>query len=756
MISHSSEATDTELEMPNGDATPPSLPGLLQPNPQLVQSLMEMGYGKSRAEVALIGCKNAGINEAVDWLVNNRYLEKSAAAEAREKDMNARPRSNVEYVGNVEMVITEEQLWPMQVNEFYNTIIDLLRDKDEQLVASASAILLCILRNPETSEELLLEGGICPQERRRRRRLTNLKEADRQRVQSASVPVKDHGAVPNMHPPKRTQSDRVVRDEKQGQQVSDVLHPFEGGFDYPIPIVESLLAALTKMTTMSIFTIRVLGELLHDLVVDRSMEMMFTPRHHKLFDQAFEQAKEQLRKQLPLPKYLHGHFLDTFEDEWNALSQQPTINRLISDPRRILPPSVFQKKKNAESNDSSAPPPPAPSKPAPKLNSSPQTDPSSYPNSATEDSGSVNQEPPSFQSSENNESASDQPECAVTSRKSVTLEPQHPQSAEQKKKDLHLQLMTVRKAIQIFLQVMCIRRDITGVSIAEPFLEKHQWQFKNNQSIQLNPKKLQITCQVILPNRQRKRVLLLTQSPDWLMLVSPPLNRMHQHSSIELTHPINKQEAFFKREDPRVIYLILTSTTCPGDMCAPVRDQPRNKWSLILYFDGGSTSASIDKAKNDAFKAMEFLEMNRKRTRDEVFHKVGAYFDWVPEPDPFLEEMAFKEQEESKKRVPATVAAEKPADPPRPPDSFDEPDPLLNAANTAVVEKSEEVDQVASAAESEEVLQTEETGEKVESSAKEETEMVLMQQPSSSAAAVENASAELDEGAEKEESVGGI
>ena len=39
---------------------------------------------------------------------------------------------------------------------------------------------------------------------------------------------------------------------------------------------------------------------------------------------------------------------------------------------------------------------------------------------------------------------------------------------------------------EIFLQVMCIRRDITGIPIAEPFMRKHQWKFKNNQSIQLD------------------------------------------------------------------------------------------------------------------------------------------------------------------------------------------------------------------------------------------------------------------------------
>ena len=73
--------------------------------------------------------------------------------------MNARPRSNVEFVGTVETVINEDQLWPVQVNEFYNTIIDLLRDKDEQLVASASAILLCILRVPQSNYLSCSKGG---------------------------------------------------------------------------------------------------------------------------------------------------------------------------------------------------------------------------------------------------------------------------------------------------------------------------------------------------------------------------------------------------------------------------------------------------------------------------------------------------------------------------------------------------------------------------------------------------------------------
>ena len=81
---------------------------------------------------------------------------------------------------------------------------------------------------------------------------------------------------------------------------------------------------------------------MNDLVVDRSAERTFTPKHQKQFDQVFEQAKEQLRKQLPLPKYLHGHFLDTFEDEWNALSQRNTQKLLSAQANFIVKVRVSQ------------------------------------------------------------------------------------------------------------------------------------------------------------------------------------------------------------------------------------------------------------------------------------------------------------------------------------------------------------------------------------------------------------------------------
>merc|ERR1719204_803882 len=136
------------------------------------------------------------------------------------------------------------------------------------------------------------------------------------------------------------------------------------------------------------------------------MGEIFTPHHQQLFEQIFEQSKSQLRKQLPLPKYLHGHFLDTFEDEWNALSQQPTINQLISDPRRILPPSVFQKSKNVDSSRE-------PSKPSPTKSPEPKA-PSEKPSSQPPQKSPAKMAPPL-------PSNSSESPGTTTPRKSISL-----------------------------------------------------------------------------------------------------------------------------------------------------------------------------------------------------------------------------------------------------------------------------------------------------------------------------------------------
>ncbi len=48
---------------------------------------------------------------------------------------------------------------------------DPTQTQNEQLIASTAALILTIIRNRATSEELLITSGICPQKRKRKRQL---------------------------------------------------------------------------------------------------------------------------------------------------------------------------------------------------------------------------------------------------------------------------------------------------------------------------------------------------------------------------------------------------------------------------------------------------------------------------------------------------------------------------------------------------------------------------------------------------------
>ena len=74
-------------------------------------------------------------------------IEKSAAAEAREKDMNTRPRSEVPFVGTVVSVINEELASQTEISNVYaKALLGYLKSNDEQLIASAASILLAVIQ----------------------------------------------------------------------------------------------------------------------------------------------------------------------------------------------------------------------------------------------------------------------------------------------------------------------------------------------------------------------------------------------------------------------------------------------------------------------------------------------------------------------------------------------------------------------------------------------------------------------------------
>eukprot|EP00494_Astrolonche_serrata_P027632 UN27895 len=154
---------------------------------------------------------------------------------------------------------------------------------------------------------------------------------------------------------------------------------------------------------------------------------------------------------------------------------------------------------------------------------------------------------------------------------------------------------------------MWIRNKIKKKKSTSPFLRRSQWKYSNKKQVELDKfSSGAIACQIILPDKQRKRVYLCRQHPDWLLLYSHHQG-INGYATIELVQQINKQEAFFKKTDNRVIYVILISNVCPAFCCTPVQNQ-KHKWSLTLYFDGGSNNQSTDVARADALNAMRFFE----------------------------------------------------------------------------------------------------------------------------------------------------
>merc|ERR1712129_461339 len=80
-----------------------------------------------------------------------------------------------------------------------------------------------------------------------------------------------------------------------------------------------------------------------DLVQDRTMKNNgLNDKHFASLTAVWQSVKTQLAQYLPLQSVaMETYFIDTFEEEWRCVKQQPRINTLIENPIRILPPHVF-------------------------------------------------------------------------------------------------------------------------------------------------------------------------------------------------------------------------------------------------------------------------------------------------------------------------------------------------------------------------------------------------------------------------------
>mmetsp|Transcript_30854 Transcript_30854/g.75239 ORF Transcript_30854/g.75239 Transcript_30854/m.75239 type:complete len:1031 (-) Transcript_30854:172-3264(-) len=89
------------------------------------------------------------------------------------RDMNLNARSNLPDVGPVVSPIKACPNYdePLQSNECRNALMDLIHQGNEDVRYGVVTLFVALLRNPVVNKEILVAGGICPQQHYRKRRL---------------------------------------------------------------------------------------------------------------------------------------------------------------------------------------------------------------------------------------------------------------------------------------------------------------------------------------------------------------------------------------------------------------------------------------------------------------------------------------------------------------------------------------------------------------------------------------------------------
>ncbi|ETO13285.1 hypothetical protein RFI_24090, partial [Reticulomyxa filosa] len=142
----------------------------------------------------------------------------------------------------------------------------------------------------------------------------------------------DDGVVMRTHSTPHTASNRS-EDDKGVSPACNISYSatkealgrgLEEDIGYPIDIVEMLLSALERVDRLSVFTIRVIGELLVEIVQDRTMPNNgLLTKHFKQLERVWEATKKNLRELLPFQSNrLELFFINCMEDEWNGVKNR--------------------------------------------------------------------------------------------------------------------------------------------------------------------------------------------------------------------------------------------------------------------------------------------------------------------------------------------------------------------------------------------------------------------------------------------------
>ena len=388
--------------------------------------------------------------------------------------------------------------------------------------------------------------------------------------------------------------DDNINSSNGNENISANFDQQENKCDYPFEIVGSLIECLKKAERLSVFTIRVICELLIELVQDRTLKNNgLTTSHYNLLCQIWKDCKKCLMDYIPLPSAaLETFFVDSFEEEWRAAKTQPKIDTLISNPIRILPPHLFSNKSRRRRSSTPA-------------------------NGGKKEKDKDEEKDKKENEREEKDGNKDTDKDKNKEKKSVNG---NNNNNNNNKDPILKKLEKIRKSIDNFLHMSRMKTELIGGLPNYPFIDKSNFKYYTRLQVPLGtiaPGCL--TCLVLMEKKQRKRVLFSIREPDWLIL----FNRMRGRAGfaiIYLAIPIHTIEGVVNKVDPRVIHLAIKSTMSPHECCIAIPNQ-KHKWSLSLFFDSmfqPDNTRGNEIGHKDALTALDYVQMNRQRVRRRI------------------------------------------------------------------------------------------------------------------------------------------
>ncbi len=244
--------------------------------------------------------------------------------------------------------------------------------------------------------------------------------------------------------------------------------------DYPFESVECIINVLSQRSKLSVFTIRVLSELLIDFVQDRTMKNNgLNNKHYHNLLLVWNNVKYILNQYLPLQSdAMETYFIDAFEEEWRSVRQQPKIETLIANPIRILPPHVFHHNTTHSTNNST--------------------------------------------------------NTNTTKPKQIQIEKEKENNSSQQQQQLIRKLERIRKSIHNLLHISRLKTELLGGIVELPFIPRTEFKYCYRLQISLSTIASGcLNCLVLMQSKKRRRVLFSIREPNWLLL----FNRMKGRDS---------------------------------------------------------------------------------------------------------------------------------------------------------------------------------------------------------------------------------